>query len=160
MKNTNYEARCYAIWSILHFTAVRSSCCLQCPVLKQTLCVQNTDFRLWSCTICWMGTNVSEQPAAFIIRIDNVTLVPITLHCVRFLKTLVVILPWEYHISLCVLLVRLRYQSAVLLMFICKLINHIFITAYHIRTAYSYLFQGVKQPCFGASVAVCLKVLV
>lgn len=51
-------------------------------------------------------------------------------NCVRFLKTLVVILPWEYHISLYVLLVSLRYQSAVLNMFICKLRNHIFITAW------------------------------
>jgi len=128
-----------------------------------------------------MGTNVSEQLAAFIIRVHSVTLVPITLHCVRFLKTLVVILPWEYHISLCVILVRLRYQSAVLPMFICKLINHIFITAWthdteqclntcvnflrfakyvlcsDIRTAYSDLFQDVKQPCFGASVVMCLR---
>ena len=53
---------------------------------------------------------------------STVTLVPITIHCVRFLKTVVVILPWEYHISLCVLLVR----SVVLPMLICKLINHIF----------------------------------
>jgi len=69
-------------------------------------------------------------------------------------------------------------------MFICKSINHIFITAWahvaeqclntyvnflrfvkyvlcsDIGTAYSDLFQGVKQPCFGASVAVCVQVLV